>query len=61
MDTLLIGKARPEYKAHLVDLHPLGRLRTLEEVAKTVPFLASDDASFIIGASLSINGGYTAQ
>src|SRR5204863_4293359 len=36
---------------------PAGRLGTPEEVAATVAFLASDDASFYVGATLSVNGG----
>lgn len=36
---------------------PVGRLGTVEEVAKSVAYLASDDASFITGANLDINGG----
>lgn len=36
---------------------PAGRLGTPEEVAATVAFLASDDASFYVGATLSPNGG----
>jgi NAD(P)-dependent dehydrogenase (short-subunit alcohol dehydrogenase family) len=38
-----------------------GRLGKPEEVAKAVKFLASDDASFVTGASLLVDGGYTAQ
>ena len=36
---------------------PLGRMGSVEEVAKTVAFLASDDASFITGQTLSVDGG----
>jgi 3-oxoacyl-[acyl-carrier protein] reductase len=36
---------------------PAGRLATPEEVAATVAFLASDDASYFVGATLSPNGG----
>lgn len=36
---------------------PAGRLGTPEEIAATVAFLASDDASFYVGATLSPNGG----
>ena len=37
--------------------HPLGRPGDVTEVAKTIAFLASDDASFITGVTLSIDGG----
>lgn len=40
--------------------HPLGRVGTAEEVAKTVLFLASDDASFITGVALPVDGGWEA-
>ncbi len=36
---------------------PAGRLGTPEEVAATVAFLASDDAAFFVGATVSVNGG----
>ncbi len=42
-------------------LQPLGRLGTPVEVAKAVLFLSSDDASFITGTTLMVDGGYTAQ
>jgi len=41
--------------------HPIGRVGTPEEVARAVLFLASEDASFVTGAALSIDGGLTAQ
>ncbi len=41
--------------------HPLGRLGQPEEVAAVAAFLASDDASFVTGASYLVDGGYTAQ
>ncbi|WP_010096306.1 SDR family NAD(P)-dependent oxidoreductase [Ornithinibacillus scapharcae] len=60
IDTPLLASIPPEVKQELIDLHPIGRLGKPEEVAKAVVFLASDDASFITGASLLVDGGYTA-
>ncbi|AJH77464.1 MULTISPECIES: SDR family NAD(P)-dependent oxidoreductase [Heyndrickxia] len=44
-----------------IDHNPMGRLGKPEEVAKAVLFLVSDDASFITGTDLHVDGGYTAQ
>lgn len=61
IDTPLLKDLPVEAKMELVKLHPMGRLGKAEEVAKAVLFLASDDASFVNGASLLIDGGYTAR
>lgn len=45
----------------LLDKHPIGRFGQPEEVANAILFLASDEASFITGANLPVDGGYTAQ
>jgi NAD(P)-dependent dehydrogenase (short-subunit alcohol dehydrogenase family) len=42
-------------------LHPIGRNGTPEEVADAVVWLCSDHASFITGAALPVDGGYTAK
>jgi NAD(P)-dependent dehydrogenase (short-subunit alcohol dehydrogenase family) len=41
--------------------HPMGRLGEPEEVANAILFLASEEASFITGAVLPVDGGYLAQ
>ena len=41
--------------------YPLGRFGEPSEVAKACLFLASDEASFVTGATLPVDGGYTAQ
>jgi NAD(P)-dependent dehydrogenase (short-subunit alcohol dehydrogenase family) len=50
-----------EYLAAIERMHPMGRLGEPAEVAKAIVFLASDDASFITGAVLPVDGGYLAQ
>ena len=42
-------------------LHPMGRLAELKEIANAALFLCSDDASFITGVNLPVDGGYTAR
>ena len=42
-------------------LHPIGRLGTANDIAKGIVFLASDDASFMTGAGLVVDGGWTAH
>jgi NAD(P)-dependent dehydrogenase (short-subunit alcohol dehydrogenase family) len=50
-----------EYIEEIRRNHPMGRLGEPEEVAKAIAFLASDDASFITGAILAVDGGYLAR
>ncbi len=40
--------------------HPLGRIATPDEIAQAVLYLASDDAAFITGVALPVDGGITA-
>lgn len=55
------AKGDPEaFYAAARKMQPLGRLGTAEEVARVALFLASDDASFVTGAVLPVDGGYTA-
>ncbi len=44
-----------------LSIHPIGRHGTPDDIAKTIVFLASDDAGFMTGSSLVVDGGLTAQ
>lgn len=60
INTPLLSGFTPEFKQKIADLHPIGRLGEAKEVSAAVLFLASDDASFISGTTLLVDGGYTA-
>jgi NAD(P)-dependent dehydrogenase (short-subunit alcohol dehydrogenase family) len=53
--------ATPEGAARIAALHPVGRIARPEEIAGFVAYLLSDEATFVTGAALSIDGGWTAQ
>ena len=48
-------------KKYLVDLHPIGRMGRIEDVANGILYLASDESSFVTGSELVIDGGMTAD
>ena len=50
-----------EYLAAIEQMHPMARIGEPAEVAAAILFLASDDASFITGVVLPVDGGYLAQ
>jgi|TARA_X000001036_G_scaffold76745_5_gene68372 NAD(P)-dependent dehydrogenase (short-subunit alcohol dehydrogenase family) len=45
----------------LIELHPMGRLGTADDIANAALFLASDESSFITGTAIPVDGGYTAR
>jgi NAD(P)-dependent dehydrogenase (short-subunit alcohol dehydrogenase family) len=49
----------PDLLARLTHWFPLGRIGTPDDVASCVLFLASDEAGFVTGATLTVDGGLT--
>jgi NAD(P)-dependent dehydrogenase (short-subunit alcohol dehydrogenase family) len=50
-----------EAKAYMARIHPMGRVGQPSEVANAVLWLSSDQASFVTGETLMVDGGYIAQ
>ena len=53
-------EANPGHEKIMTDLCSLGRMAEPEEIARPALFLASDDASFVTGSALMVDGGYSA-
>jgi acetoacetyl-CoA reductase len=56
--TDMVAKIAPEFLDKLVGLIPMSRLGRPEDIARAVLFFASEDASYVTGETLSINGGH---
>lgn len=61
IQTEAVAELPESYKEPMKAVHPIGRLGEPSEVAKAILFLASDEASFVTGAILPVDGGYLAQ
>ena len=53
--------SQPAMRAELIGKTPLGRIGNVDDIAYGVLFLASEEASFMTGSELVIDGGWTAQ
>lgn len=58
IDTDMLGVLTADDKAALADETPLGRLGTVQDVAELVRFLASEQAGFITGQVVAVDGGF---
>jgi len=56
-ETALVMAIPDEIRAGIMAQVPVGRLGKPEEIARTVEFLSADDAGFITGANIPVNGG----
>jgi NAD(P)-dependent dehydrogenase (short-subunit alcohol dehydrogenase family) len=50
----------PAWREAMITKYPLGRFGHVEDVASAILYLASDEASFVTGVALPVDGGYTA-
>jgi acetoacetyl-CoA reductase len=57
VDTDMVRAVPPDVLEKIVARIPVNRLGTVEDIARGVAFLTADDASFVTGSTLSINGG----
>ena len=62
IDTPILDSAKgTPFEQVMIDMTPMGRLGKPEEIAAAVAYLASDDASFVTGCELAVDGGYLAR
>ena len=53
-------ETNPDKVEEYVQLHPIGRIGTPEDIAEAVVWLCSDAASFVVGHPMNVDGGYLA-
>ena len=62
IDTPILSETKgTPFEQVMLDMTPMGRLGKPQEIAAAVAYLASDDASFVTGCELAVDGGYLAR
>lgn len=64
IDTEMVKRAAAQVPGMIEQIeaqHPLGRMGRPEEIASSVVWLCSDDASFVTGQAIAVDGGYVAR
>jgi NAD(P)-dependent dehydrogenase (short-subunit alcohol dehydrogenase family) len=60
-DTPILGDQTPERQAGFLAAQPIGRMGRAEEVAAAAVWLCSDEATFVVGHPMAVDGGYLAR
>ena len=61
IETAMSASARPAFRSSHLGETPMGRLGTVDDIVPLVAFLVSDDASYISGAEIPVDGGMSAH
>ena len=54
-------KEHQDYADRLIAAHPIGRIAQAKEISDAIVWLCSDRSSYLVGAALPLDGGYSAQ
>jgi len=57
IDTDMTGLIEPAKRAQILEAIPMGRAGTADDVADAIAYLASDEAGYVTGHALRVNGG----
>ncbi len=60
VETAGTSSVPPDMKRHIIQMHPLRRAATTQDIAQCAVFLASDESSFVTGVEIPVDGGFSA-